>query len=584
MTTPVRDGAPLPAAITTGRRQATGELGALTGMRLGDYELRDMLGVGGMAEVYRAFDPGLERDVAVKVLSGPLASDVGYVRRFRDEARRVAALSHPHIVPIYAFGEEPERGLLYLVMPVVPGSMRDHLMRVGRLPADQAVELVYQVASALEAAHAAGFVHRDVKPENILLDAQGSALLTDFGIAREVTVLRQAGTMRTLSATGLPVGTPEYMAPEQLRGESADQRVDVYALGAVLYELLTGSVPHEAPTPYEVAALALMAPLTPPSARNPEIGRALEQVVMRALARGPGDRYPDVQHFVAALHRAMAAPSGSGTLNGSAGMADDKGEDTTPVPTVRAPGAAAAKASTSEALLGSGGLAAQQDASVAPPAIEDNAIASWPAVPHGRIWPLPKMADKAAPRQSRLLLTAAAAIVLLGLTTGTFALIHGATSTGHSTGSVQAKSTTTATHTRPTVTPTATRVPAPATALALSSTTLILSQSRDGDVCSVTQRITNMTGNTVGWSWKSPAISGFHFVLNDRKLDSWPRDKDPGIAPGDTDTLQILSDCGSHHRAVTVRMVDTLGTSYTLTLQVVPYRTTPMVSIAWHHS
>ncbi|MGZ3585316.1 MAG: serine/threonine-protein kinase, partial [Ktedonobacterales bacterium] len=171
MTTPVRDGAPLPAAITTGRRQATGELGALTGMRLGDYELRDMLGVGGMAEVYRAFDPGLERDVAVKVLSGPLASDVGYVRRFRDEARRVAALSHPHIVPIYAFGEEPERGLLYLVMPVVPGSMRDHLMRVGRLPADQAVELVYQVASALEAAHAAGVVHRDVKPENILLDA-----------------------------------------------------------------------------------------------------------------------------------------------------------------------------------------------------------------------------------------------------------------------------------------------------------------------------------------------------------------------------------------------------------------------------
>ncbi|HEX8034150.1 MAG TPA: serine/threonine-protein kinase [Ktedonobacterales bacterium] len=571
MTTPVRDGAPLPAAITTGRRQATGEIGALTGMRLGDYELRDMLGVGGMAEVYRAFDPGLERDVAVKVLSGPLASDAGYVRRFRDEARRVAALSHPHIVPIYAFGEEPERGLLYLVMPVVPGSLRDHLMRVGRLPAEQAVELVYQVASALEAAHAAGFVHRDVKPENILLDAQGSALLTDFGIAREVTVLRQAGTMRTLSATGLPVGTPEYMAPEQLRGESADQRVDVYALGAVLYELLTGSVPHEAPTPYEVAALALMAPLTPPSARNPEIGQVLERVVVRALARAPGDRYPDVQHFVAALQQAMAAPSGSDALNGPAGTAEAEGEDTTLVPTVRAARAAAAKAFTSEAFLRSDGLAAQQDASTGPPAIEDDTIASWPAAPHGRVWPLPKIADKPAPRRSRLLLTAAAAIVLLGLTMGSaFALFHGVTSTGHPTGSVRARSTATATHAPPTFTPTATRAPVPGSPLALSPTTLILQQTSDGEMCSVTQRITNMTGNSVGWSWKSPAISGFHFVLNDRTLDSWPRDRDPGIAPGDTDTLQILADCGSHHHAVTVRMVDTLGTSYTLTLQVVP--------------
>jgi Protein kinase domain len=569
MTTPVREGAPLPATITTGRRQATGELGALTGMRLGDYELRDMLGVGGMAEVYRAFDPGLERDVAVKVLSGPLASDAGYVRRFRDEARRVAALSHPHIVPIYAFGEEPERGLLYLVMPVVPGSLRDHLMRVGRLPADQAVALVYQVASALEAAHAAGFVHRDVKPENILLDAQGGALLTDFGIAREVTVLRQAGTMRTLSATGLPVGTPEYMAPEQLRGESADQRVDVYALGAVLYELLTGSVPHEAPTPYEVAALALMAPLTPPSARNPQIGRALEQVVMRALARAPGDRYPDVQHFVAALQRAMAAPSGSGTLNVPAGIAE--AEDTAPVLAARAAGAAGATAFTSEASPRSFGLAARQDESDGPSAIEGDTIASWPEAPHGRIWPLPKVADKPAPRRSRLVLTAVAAIVLLGLTLGSaYALFHGITGTGHPTGSVRAKSTATATHTQPTVTPTATRVPAPTTTLALSPTTLILQQTGDGEVCSVTQRITNMTGNNVGWSWKSPAISGFHFVLNDHTLDSWPRDRDPGIAPGETDTLQILADCGSHHRAATVRMVDTLGTSYTLTLQVVP--------------
>lgn len=570
MTTPLREGAPLPAA-STGKRQIEGETGALSGMRLGEYELRDVLGVGGMAEVYRAFDPGLERDVAVKVLSGPLASDAGYVRRFREEARRVAALNHPHIVPIYAFGEEPGRGLLYLVMPVVPGSLRDYLMRVGRLPANEAVELVYQVASALEAAHTAGFVHRDVKPENVLLDTQGNALLTDFGIAREVTVLRQAGTMRTLSATGLPVGTPEYMAPEQLRGESADQRVDVYALGAVLYELLTGTVPHEAPTPYEVAALALMAPLTPPSARNPEIGRALEQVVVRSLARTPGDRYPDVQHFVAALQRAMADPIGSDALTGLANEADTGGEETVPVPVVRVPDRAAAAAPPPKALPVSHNLTVEHSASTEPPTIEDGDLSPWAASSRSRIWPLQKTADTPAPQRSRLLLAAVAALVLVGLVTGSaFALFHGLASTGmgRPTTGVHAKSTATATHALPTVTPTATALPGPP--LLLSPTSLILQQAGDGDVCSVTQRITNTTGTTIGWSWKSPTVSGFHFLLNDQSLDSWPRDRDPGIVPGGTDTLQILADCGAHHRPVTVRMVDTLGTSYTLTLQVAP--------------
>lgn len=567
MTTPLREGVPLSAA-TTSRQQTTGEMGSLSGMRLGGYELRDVLGVGGMAEIYRAFDPGLQRDVAVKVLSGPLASDAGYVRRFREEARRVAALSHPHIVPIYAFGEEPERGLLYLVMPVVPGSLRDYLIRVGRLPADEAVELVDQVAAALEAAHTAGFVHRDVKPENILLDAQGQVLLTDFGIAREVTVLRQAGTMRTLSATGLPVGTPEYMAPEQLRGESADQRVDVYALGAVLYELLTGMVPHEAPTPYEVAALALMAPLTPPSARNPQIGRALEQVVVRALARAPGDRYPDVQHFAAGLRQAMADPFGGGALDKPATMADAAEEVTAPIQVVRMPGSIITAASTSGALPLAGGLAAQQDISARPPTIKDGIVSSWPATARRPIWPVLQDAGKLTPRRSRLLLAALTAIVLLGLAMGSaFALFHGATSGDKTAGNVRARSTVTATA-RPTHTPTATALPVPP--LALSPITLILRRMGDGDVCSVTQRITNTTANGVGWSWKSPTIAGFHFLLNDHKLDEWPRDTDPGIVSGGSDTLQILADCGSHHRAVTVRMVDTLGTSYTLTLQVVP--------------
>ena len=572
MTTPVREGVP-PPAITTGRRQTTGEAGALTGRRLGDYELRDLLGVGGMAEVYRAFDAGLERDVAVKVLSGPLATDAGYVRRFRDEARRVAALSHPHIVPIYAFGEEPERGLLYLVMPVVPGSLRDHLMTHGRLPADQAVEIVYQVASGLEAAHEAGFVHRDVKPENILLDAQGQALLTDFGIAREVTVLRQAGTMRTLSATGLPVGTPEYMAPEQLRGESADQRVDVYALGAVLYELLTGSVPHEAPTPYEVAALALMAPLTPPSSRNPQVGKALERVVTRALAREPGERYPDVQHFVTALRQAMEAPAESGLLAAAGGVADTDSEDTVPIMAVRMPGSNKLAPPPRWALPLVAGMATQRDTSNETPTNKNDASSSWPAAQRRLIWPLTLAADTSTPRRRMQILVAgvSALVVVVLVTSGVFAMLRGNAGTSHIAGSAGAKSTATATHARPTATPTATLAPAPVPALTLEPATLILtSLSGDNEMCGVTQRITNTAGSTVGWSWKSPAISGFLFTLNDHSLSQWPRDTRPGIAPGESDRLQIMADCNSHHQAETVQVVDTLGMTYTLTLQVAP--------------
>ena len=573
MTTPLREGAHISAAIAGGR-QMTGEIGALTGMRLGDYELRDVLGIGGMAEVYRALDAGLERDIAVKVLSGPLASDTGYVTRFREEARRVAALNHPHIVPIYAFGEE--RGLLYLVMPVVPGSLRDRLMQVGRLPADEAVELVLQVASALEAAHAAGFVHRDVKPENILLDAQRQALLTDFGIAREVTVLRQAGTMRTLSATGLPVGTPEYMAPEQLRGESADQRVDIYALGAVLYELLTGVVPHEAPTPYEVAALALMAPLTPPSTHNPQIGRPLERVVMRALARAPEDRYPDVRHFVAALQEAMAAPASAGDVATADAAPDAEKEDTAPILVVRMPGSAVTAAPTSGALPLAGSLTEQQDLSTTLPSIE-RVVLPWRAAPRHLIWPLPQITAGPASQRSRFLLAAVAALLLLILATGgTFAALRGlgspstgGVSTSTSTHVTHAPSTATATHARPTATPTATEVPAPVLALTLAPSTLVLSSgSHNSEFCSVTQRITNTSSGTVGWSWQPPSVSGFYFVLNNRSLDSWPSDTKPGIAPGGSDKLQIVANCSSHHEPVTVQVADTLGGRYTLTVQV----------------
>jgi serine/threonine-protein kinase len=261
-----------------------------------------------MAEVYRARDMRLPREVAVKVLPATLASDPVYVQRFRSEARRVSKLRHPNIVPVYEFGDQD--GLLYLVMPLLDESLRDHLARHdGRLPIIEALDVAVQVAEALEAAHVHGIVHRDVKPENVLLDPDGRVMLTDFGIARELAFLRRPGSVQTLAATGLPVGTPEYMAPEQLRGGPVDQRADVYALGAVLYEMLTGHAPHEAATPYEVAALSLMSPIVPPSRMNPDVWPQLEAVVMRALARDADQRYHSLASFIRALYALQGGAS-----------------------------------------------------------------------------------------------------------------------------------------------------------------------------------------------------------------------------------------------------------------------------------
>ncbi len=291
--------------------------GPLQGQTLGTFSLESLLGVGGMAEVYRARDLVLQRDVAVKVLPRSLAEDPNYVARFREEARVVAALTHPNIVPVYTFGEE--RGLLYLVMPIMRQSLRDLIDTDGALPPSEAAQFALQVAAGLEAAHALGLVHRDVKPENVMLDAEGHALLTDFGIARELATLKRREP-RTLAATGLPVGTPEYMAPEQLEGRPLDQRADIYSLGVLLYELLTGTAPFHAETPYSVAAKVLTEPIVPPSALQPRLWPEIEAVVMRALSRHPRDRYPDIPAFAAALRQAMFSQSAAG-IAGLAGPA-----------------------------------------------------------------------------------------------------------------------------------------------------------------------------------------------------------------------------------------------------------------------
>ena len=285
----------------------TAQEGSLVGQTLGIYRLRSLLGVGGMAEVYLAEDPTLHRDVAVKVLPRTLATDPNYVERFRNEAQRVANLNHPNITPVYTFGDE--RGLFYLVMPRMRESLRERMEREGIISTQEAARLTNQIAAALYIAHQHGIVHRDVKPENILLDENGKAMLTDFGIARELTALREAGTARTLAATGLPVGTPEYMAPEQLRGIAATEQVDLYALGVVLYEMLTGRVPHDAATPYEVATAVLRDRPAPPIRFNETITPELERVILTAMAKEPDHRYPDMKAFALALRAALNSPA-----------------------------------------------------------------------------------------------------------------------------------------------------------------------------------------------------------------------------------------------------------------------------------
>jgi serine/threonine protein kinase len=278
---------------------------ALCGERLGSYQLGELLGVGGMAEVYRAEDLLLQREVAVKVLAAHLADNAEYAERFRAEAHRVGSLSHPHLVPIYHAGEAEVQGmhLLYLVMPLLHESLRDLRRREGKLPPAEASWLVLQVADGLDAAHRSGIIHRDVKPGNVLLDTDGHPLLADFGIARELCATSPSGIAPT--QTGEVVGTPEYMAPEQLRGATIDQRADVYALGAVLYELLTGRLPFDGATAYDLAAHVLHAPLTPPSVLAPDVVPAVERVVLTALARDPAERYATAGVFALALRHAV---------------------------------------------------------------------------------------------------------------------------------------------------------------------------------------------------------------------------------------------------------------------------------------
>ncbi len=274
----------------------------------GRYRLEAKLGSGGMSTVYLARDTTLDRPVAVKVLHGEMSEQADQLARFRQEARAVAKLSHPNVVSVIDAGEDG--GFPYIVFEYVEGeTLKARINRLGPLDVQEALAYAIEIGRGLTVAHARNMVHRDIKPQNVLIDSEGRAKLTDFGISRQ---LEQDG----MTATGRVLGTTDYVAPEQAMGHGTDQRSDVYSLGVVLFEMLTGSVPFEADSQVGVAMKHVNEELPDVQGERPELSAATALVVERATAKDPARRYADIGEMIDDLSTALeveAARAGSTT-------------------------------------------------------------------------------------------------------------------------------------------------------------------------------------------------------------------------------------------------------------------------------
>src|SRR5215203_260438 len=272
------------------------------------YRLDEKIGSGGMSSVYRAFDPTLERWVAIKLMHRDISHDPDQLERFRREARAVAQLNHPHVVTVIDAGEDD--GAPYIVFEYVEGeTLKDRIRRLGRLPVAEAVAYAIEIGRALECAHANKLVHRDVKPQNVLIDRDGRAKVTDFGIARSMEA-------HGLTATGRVLGTTDYVSPEQALGHEVAEQSDIYSLGIVLYEMMTGEVPFKADTQVAVAMQHVREPLPDVQRRRPEISAALAAVVEQSTAKETKNRYATIDDMVHDLEEVLgieAARSGQAT-------------------------------------------------------------------------------------------------------------------------------------------------------------------------------------------------------------------------------------------------------------------------------
>ena len=265
---------------------------------LGKYQISEEIGRGGMGAVYKGYDPLLDRTVAVKILAPHLVWEQAFLERFLREARAAARLQHPNIIPVHDVGQEGDN--YYFVMAYLPGpSLKQLIAQKGRLAPAEALSILRQLASALDYAHSKGLIHRDVKPANVMFNEQGQAVLTDFGIVKAAAESR-------LTGTGASIGTPHYMAPEQVMSQEVDARTDEYALGIIAFEMLTGRVPFDGDTTTAVLFKQVNEP--PPSilACCPDLPPAVEPALKRALNKSPADRYASCEEFVRALEQAFA--------------------------------------------------------------------------------------------------------------------------------------------------------------------------------------------------------------------------------------------------------------------------------------
>jgi serine/threonine protein kinase len=270
----------------------------LIGQSLGRYHILVQLGEGGMAVVYKAFDTKLEREVALKVVrrqAFPEEKIDRILKRFEREAKALAQLNHPNIVPIMDSGQESDTP--YLVMGYISGGTLKDKLKGKPVRWKEAIELIIPIAQALAYSHKQGIVHRDIKPSNILLTDENKPMLTDFGIAR----ILQSDETLDLTGTGMGIGTPEYMAPEQGLGHKVDHRADIYALGIVLYEMLTGHKPFQADTPMAVVVKQIHDPLPRPSQYAEDMPSGVENILIKALAKDPKNRYKNMGEFSAVL-------------------------------------------------------------------------------------------------------------------------------------------------------------------------------------------------------------------------------------------------------------------------------------------
>lgn len=285
------------------------------------YEILDRIGSGGMSDVYKAQCHTLNRLVAIKVLKEEFTSDDTFVKKFKMEAQAAARLSNPNIVNVYDVVDEGE--LHYIVMELVDGiTLKQYIEKKGKMETKEAIGVALQVAKGIAAAHENHIIHRDIKPQNIIISRDGKVKVADFGIARAVSAQ---------TAGALAVGSVHYIAPEQAKGLACDARSDIYSFGITMYEMVTGQVPFQGDTSVAVAMAHIQEPVTPPGALNPETGRAMEQIILKCIQKEPNRRYSSVADVIADLHKAILKPE-SDLMPAADGLVDEMGQTKTMSP------------------------------------------------------------------------------------------------------------------------------------------------------------------------------------------------------------------------------------------------------------